>query len=75
MKIHRIDIASDTEGTIRAWAMNAVEATQKASEVLTDACEGRQFDPTTDSIKLIDFPETKREVVAWLNAYFNRDNG
>jgi hypothetical protein len=75
VRIYRVRIASDDQGTLQAWAPNAASATSKAAELLHDACGGRVFDKQTDSIALIDFPETKLEIVAWLNFYVDTDNG
>lgn len=74
-RIYRINISTHDQGTLVGWAPNLVNATQKASEMLHDSCDGRRFDKTTDSIDLIDFPETKLDIVRWLNVHFSTDNG
>jgi hypothetical protein len=89
MKIYRLTWLSPAEGTQLSWHHSKAAANKalkeipvfyvRGDEVLLDEDEDDgdevyEFDVCAEVSK-VDFPSRKSDLIRWLNAHFNTDNG
>lgn len=72
MKVYQVHWSAPDEGNCLHWAASKAEAVRVARDAIE---EGPSYSMADFTIKAVDVPTSKRELLPWLNANFNRDNG
>lgn len=70
MKLYRAEWDDPDDGTIVSWHASKREAKSAVSDAIKN---GNAQEPT--SVKAVNVPTKKGELIAWLNLWVNRDNG
>lgn len=69
MNLYKTWVHTPDEGCVQVWTGTQADAKLKAKELKAEyPDEGVYTEP-------VDVPTDKPGLLAWLNAYFNRDNG
>lgn len=72
MKLYRVWFSAPNEGVVLAWFASKKEAD---NEIVNLKKQYNLDDETEPDIEAIDVPIKRKELLAWLNQNFNRNNG
>lgn len=73
MKVYRFDYGDESEGTVVEWYASMREA---ADAMRKHAAEhGLDSGAIEAAVRSVEIPSAKPELLKWLNANFDRDNG
>jgi hypothetical protein len=76
MKLWKATVQDGGEGACLVWASSKAGAKRLAKELIeNNDAEGDFEPPYLAHIEQMDVPTDRKGLVAWLNLYFNRDNG